>query len=124
MATFGISISIGTIWVALMILNLVGTVASMIEMGQPVNAQPCLQPMMDRAVGPVDLFIYSLCSALSAITILGSVQMIRRRTWGFALAACVISIVNFGNGCCLFGLPFGIWGLTTLTNPEVREGFS
>ena len=88
------------------------------------NAPPMLQQIVRDSKGPIPATVQGTCALLSALTILGSAQMLRRKTWGLALGAAILSIVNFGNCCCLIGLPVGIWGIVALTNQDVRDAFS
>lgn len=53
----------------------------------------------------------------------GAVQMLRLRSFGLALAASVLAIINFQNCCCLLGAPAGIWALLVLLQPAVRNSF-
>jgi hypothetical protein len=53
----------------------------------------------------------------------GAVQMRRMQSYGLAMTACIIAMLPC-NACCILGLPFGIWGLTVLNRPEVKEAFS
>ena len=46
--------------------------------------------------------------------------MLRLRSYAWALAAAILSIV----ACSLIGLPIGIWALIVLARPDVRETFA
>jgi hypothetical protein len=39
-----------------------------------------------------------------------------------ARAACIVGMLPIA-GCCLIGLPFGIWGLVVMANPDVDRAF-
>jgi len=52
----------------------------------------------------------------------GALEMIRMRSYPFALAAGVLAVIPWSPAWIL-GLPFGIWALTILAKPEVREVF-
>jgi hypothetical protein len=108
-----------------LLFNLIG-VALDLGPEQPVDPQlPVLLRELSRTGrGPLYASVLAFFALLSGFTMFGSIQMIRGKTWGICLAASVISIVNFGNWCCLLGLPFGIWALVTLVKPDVRESFS
>jgi hypothetical protein len=49
----------------------------------------------------------------------GGVQMLQRRSYAWAMAAAIISIVS----CSLLGFPVGIWALVVLTRADVRQAF-
>lgn len=88
------------------------------------NDPPFLQKFQEGSKGPFAAVIQATLAVLSLITVIGAIQMMRRKSWGLALAASIISCVNFGNCCCVLGLPFGIWGIILLSNQEVKDAFS
>jgi ABC-type proline/glycine betaine transport system permease subunit len=49
--------------------------------------------------------------------------MFRIRTWALAMTSAVLMMINFGNCCCLIGLPIGIWALVILLLPDVQDAF-
>ena len=68
--------------------------------------------------------IISFGTALIALlVIVASIQMLRMRTHGFAIAGSILAMLNIGNCCCIMGIPFGIWSLVVLLRPEVRDSF-
>jgi hypothetical protein len=54
--------------------------------------------------------------------IAGSICMLQRRVYALAMTATIVAMLPC-NCCCVFGLPFGIWGLVILSKPEVRDAF-
>jgi hypothetical protein len=64
----------------------------------------------------LDGLIYGGC------LIAGSICMLQRRVYAMAMTATIVAMLPC-NCCCLFGLPFGIWGLVTLNKPEVQGAF-
>ncbi|HKW30799.1 MAG TPA: malectin domain-containing carbohydrate-binding protein, partial [Verrucomicrobiae bacterium] len=54
------------------------------------------------------------------LILFGALQMLRLRSYAWALAAAILSIV----ACSLIGLPMGIWALIVLARPDVRETFA
>lgn len=49
----------------------------------------------------------------------GALQMLRLQSYAWAIAAGILSIIS----CSLIGLPFGIWALIVLSQPEVKDAF-
>jgi hypothetical protein len=96
--------------------------------GEPLpvdpNAPPFIQEILRGAHGPTAALMQACFGMMSLATIVGSVQLLRRKWWGFGIAVSVLSMVNFASCCCILGLPFGIWTLVTLTSPDVKEAFS
>jgi hypothetical protein len=48
--------------------------------------------------------------------------MKRLENYGFALTGAIVAMVPC-SGCCLLGLPFGIWALVVLSDSSVKEAF-
>jgi TM2 domain-containing membrane protein YozV len=66
-------------------------------------------------------FMILLLKMVPALFILfGAFQMLRLRSYAWAMAAAILSIV----ACSLIGLPIGIWALIVLARPDVRETFA
>ena len=57
------------------------------------------------------------------VVLIASIQMMRLRGHGLAVAGSVLAMLNLGNLCCILGLPFGIWSLLVLMRPDVRKAF-
>jgi hypothetical protein len=88
------------------------------------NDPPFIQQMKKSSAGPVVAAIQSAFVVTNLLIIGGAVQMMRFKTWGFALAASIIAMLNFGTFCCVLGLPVGIWSLVILLQPDVKHAFS
>ena len=59
----------------------------------------------------------------------GDVDVVRFRYAPSALerlayTGAILSMIPCVSGCCLLGLPFGIWAVMTLNKPEVKAGFA
>ena len=76
------------------------------------------------AAGPAAALIQAAFVVLNAVIVLGAVQMFRFESWGLAMAASILAIVNIGSCCCLVSLPIGIWSLLILMRPDVRAAFA
>jgi hypothetical protein len=53
----------------------------------------------------------------------GGLQMQKLESWGLCLAASIVAMLPCF-GCCLVGLPIGIWVLVVLVNSEVKQAFA
>jgi cation transport ATPase len=81
------------------------------------------------AGGPEEIF-HAASGAVGAIfgivwggvVLSGAWQMYRLKTYGYAMAAAIVAMLPC-NGCCLLGLPFGIWALVALNGPDVKDAF-
>ncbi len=72
---------------------------------------------------PINMFISFIIVALNAVIIAGAVQMMNLRNYGFAMAACIISMIPCFALCCFIHIPFGIWGLVVLSDVNTKEAF-
>jgi hypothetical protein len=88
------------------------------------NAPEFIQGMQAGATGPVVAVVQGIFCLVNLFLIGGGVQMARIRTWGIALAASILAMINFGTCCCIVGLPVGIWSVVILLQPEVKAAFA
>ena len=67
--------------------------------------------------------MFVVVGGIVMLTILaGGIQMIRFKTWGLSLTACILTILPC-NCFCLLGLPIGIWGTIMLSLSSIRSTF-
>ena len=67
------------------------------------------------------IFVILILKVVPALVIFfGAFEMLRLRSYAWALAAAILSIV----ACSLIGLPIGIWALIVLARDDVREIFA
>jgi hypothetical protein len=59
---------------------------------------------------------------LAVLVIMGAGKMKRLESHGWGMASSIIAMIPC-TGCCLLGLPFGIWSLVVLNKPEVKDAF-
>jgi hypothetical protein len=57
------------------------------------------------------------------VVMAGGYSMIRGKSRGLCLTACVVSLIPCISGCCIVGIPFGIWGLVVLSDENVKRVF-
>src|SRR5262249_37354965 len=95
-----------------------------VEQLQDNQAQLFGQPPANINMRVVHVVAGSVFGLLSLITFLGGIAMIRKQFYALAIAGCVTAMLNLSDGCCLLGLPVGIWALVTLLQPDVKASFS
>jgi len=61
---------------------------------------------------------------LNLAVLLGAVQMLRQRFYGFAVLASILALSPVNIPVCLVQLPFGLWALIVLLDHNVRRSFS
>src|SRR5205085_3032297 len=55
----------------------------------------------------------------SILTIAGSAMMMAGKAYGLAVSGAILTTIPcITSPCCILGLPFGIWSLVVLFNPE------
>jgi hypothetical protein len=70
------------------------------------------------------LAIGALSIISSILTIAGGAMMLSGKAYGLAVTGAVLTTIPcITSPCCIFGLPFGIWSLVVLFNPEVKAAF-
>jgi hypothetical protein len=62
-------------------------------------------------------------AVMAVVTAIGAWKMKNVQSYGLSMAACIMSCIPCYNSCCLLGIPFGIWGIVVLLNPEVKDAF-
>ena len=72
--------------------------------------------------GPMAGVINIGVAALNGFVLFGAIKMLKLQNRTLATIACIVAMLPC-SCCCLFGLPFGIWGLIVLNKPEVKSQF-
>ncbi len=62
-------------------------------------------------------------AGLNLLAIVGGFGMQRFSRYGLSMAAAVASVIPLATGCCVTGIPFGIWALVVLNRPDVKAAF-
>jgi hypothetical protein len=62
-------------------------------------------------------------AGLNLLAIVGGFGMQRFSRYGLSMAAAVASVVPLATGCCVTGIPFGVWTLIVLNRPDVKAAF-
>ncbi|MCI0464040.1 MAG: zinc-ribbon domain-containing protein [Gemmataceae bacterium] len=123
---------VGSIALTLSILSLLcnlGGAAGGLAMPRPRGAPgfggPPNAELVARAAGGV-FGVFGAVGGIcwGGIVLTGAIQMKNLRSYGYSMAGAIVAMVPCSGGCCLLGLPFGIWALVVLNQPEVREAFS
>ena len=90
--------------------------------GLPPEAAGLLKSYL-LAMEPFNLPLNLLALILSVLTLMAGIKMLHRRSYGLVMAGVIVGMLPCLSGCCCTGLPFGIWALIVLSNPEVRKSF-
>jgi hypothetical protein len=60
---------------------------------------------------------------VAGFIIFAAIKMKDMEQWGLAVAASILAMIPCISPCCIIGLPVGIWCLTVLMRPEVKDAF-
>jgi serine/threonine protein kinase len=100
--------------------------ADLLTLGIPQTAVPLppLSPLLGLVgLGLSEIAILSGGSLLFGVFILiGALNMLQLRSYGWAMAGAIMAVIPC-SPCWLVGLPVGIWALSILMNPGVRDAF-
>lgn len=116
--------------IALIVVGALGVLAALYFLSSVHReGAPVLAALGDSGDLPPSAFWASgawwLATALLCIA--GGVQMLRLRTRWLAVAAAIVAMVPcLGTypGCCVVGLPAGVWALVVLMQPQIKASFT
>ena len=90
----------------------------------PLLQNPDAQQVEAAYVGQMGFAVVEIIAIICQIVVIvGAIQMMQVKSHSMAKAAAIISCVPCLTGCCLLGIPFGIWTLVVLNDPTVRQAF-
>jgi hypothetical protein len=103
---------------------LVGTLAlmgrGMAQRPMPATVPQEWWPLIRLLQGPLQFFF----AAVSGFVLFGALKMLKLQSRTLAMVTCIAAMLPCIGCCCIFGLPFGIWGLVVLNKPDVKSQFS
>jgi predicted Zn finger-like uncharacterized protein len=79
--------------------------------------------VLNLMYGPGPAIFHLFFMGISLVVMLSSIMMMIGKMRWLAVMGSVLAILNFDCGCCLLGVPFGIWSLIALNNPVAKEAF-
>jgi len=97
------------------LLRIVGLAFALMTLGN--------QPQDAVAFNVGSMMGNGLALLLNVATIAGAYQMMRLESRSAAMAAAIISVIPICSPCLLLGIPFGIWALVILNDPQVKACF-
>lgn len=60
---------------------------------------------------------------VAPVIIYGAIQMMRGRSFNLARTAAILAVIPLTSCCFIIGIPFGIWALVVLAQPDVKALF-
>ena len=73
---------------------------------------------------PLQPAMWVISGLVALITIVGSIRLMKLSGSGWPRAAAILNMITCFVGCCLIGLPVGIWVLIVLGNPDVKAAMN
>ena len=64
-----------------------------------------------------------LIPILDVIIIAAAFQMWNVKSYGLAMTGAVLAVIPLCSPCVVLGIPFGIWALVVLNDPQVKAAF-
>jgi hypothetical protein len=96
-------------------------------MADDPSIPPTLRPFVGMLAGRGAIIISMITNlihmALAGVMVLGGFQMRLLKNYGLSMAACICALVPC-SCCCIITMPIGIWGLTVLTDRDVKAAFT
>jgi hypothetical protein len=104
-----------------LVMNLLGAGLAGAGGGGPGGGAggPGANPVV-TAMGGIIGAVVGLC--WGGIVLSGALKMKSLTSKGYAMAGAITAMIPC-SGCCLLGLPFGIWALVVLSDAEVSTAF-
>lgn len=90
------------------------------------QAQQLMQKIGGLATGPFGYVQVILQIIIAILILVGAIKMKSLRSYEFAYAAAILSVIPCINPCCgwVLSLIFGIWAMVVLAKPDVKSQFS
>lgn len=118
--------------ILLLITGLLGLLVNLWHLSQWIVQPEAMLQMVRQFMGPlpdpqaligVSIGVFAVLATASLVVIFGAIQMLRLRMYGLTLVGSLLPMINCNTGCCVLGIPLGIWALVVLLRPEVRAAF-
>jgi hypothetical protein len=95
------------------------------QMNNPQAGQ-FMRQIVNLFSGPVGIASMMIQIIIAILILIGAIKMKALRSYEFAFAAAILSVIPCINPCCgwILGLIFGIWSLVVLSKPEVKSQFA
>ena len=60
---------------------------------------------------------------MDILVIVGAYNLMKLKKFSMAMTGAVIACIPCCGPCIVLGIPFGIWALVLLNNPEIKQHF-
>ena len=108
----GISmIAMSSVYILLMLTNLGIYVPRIVAGGE------------DALMASQTLMFVGIIVITNGFIIFGASRMLARRSYTLSIISLCFALIPTLGPCVVLGIPLGIWGLWTITSPEIRRTF-
>ncbi len=76
-----------------------------------------------EAKNTVQMFLGVIQLIVSVLMLVGGINMLKLQNRGMAMAGAILGMIPAISPCCLLGLPFGIWAISVLNDPQIQRAF-
>jgi predicted Zn finger-like uncharacterized protein len=116
-------LSWGFFGLSMMVQNRADFEAELQRKSPPRNAEEreAQQKAVNFMFSPIVLPSFLVLVLLNLVIVVGSIMMLVGKMRWLGLLASILAMVDCG--CCIVGIPFGIWSLIALSNPEAKAAF-
>jgi hypothetical protein len=87
------------------------------------TGNPDIDRMMTMMQGGVGVLSNAIGLFVSGFILFAATKMKKLENYGMVLTATILVMVPCISPCCFIGLPFGIWALVVLNQPDVKGAF-
>jgi hypothetical protein len=110
----------GWLWI---VLQACGTVANLAQVGMqfPFGRQQPM-PVAPEVFLGINLVTGLISIGMGVLIVVGATKMRNLESYSLSMTAAIVAMIPC-SGCCLLGLPFGIWALVVLNDPWVKSAF-
>ena len=95
------------------------------DMFQPVGIDMDEQQQAAHTTSMTIAFgIYGVSGLMQIPVILAGIGLMKAKWKSFTFIGAIINVIPCCSSCFLLGIPFGIWALVVLSDPDVRARFN
>lgn len=102
---------------------LLGAVINMVSMAGGGVAPAQQEMAINIMSGGIGLVLNFVGLAIGVVILFGAIKMKNLQNYQYAMTASILAMIPCLSPCCLLGLPFGIWALVVLNDPNVKASF-
>ncbi len=93
------------------------------QSGGSTEGFEAIQNITAMISGPIGIILGLVILVVAAVIIMGGMKLKNLESRSMATTAAVLAMIPCLSGCCLLGLPFGIWALVAMNDPNVQASF-